>query len=1691
MKELGVGCIICCLDDGELDFLGAPWPEYENLANDNGIDVFRIPIPEGLAPLSPASLDADLIKVINTYTLNGIPVLVHCRGGVGRAGVIACCWLIRLGLCGWIEPRTSPPDDSHHGIRGPQISLSQDGTESSASHPKLKKETIQFVQRVIAVARRRRSLKTVETYEQDADCVPRLSVNMVVGHPHLKKTRLQKAWITRPFAAWESVEDAFVEDSFTGMDYGQVTAKTNTPCQSIICLQEPTTETLYPSCIKASEKDVEKYTVLHSLEMSFVKSKLKAARDALGKKDYEAARSAASQVLDYETDNYNATVFLALSLLELGEHEKSEQAYRRATTLNPENPLAWQGLSKYYEQREEWEKYADSLLHLIELYRILGDPVRCAESWQKLIDLRRERGTRLQVIETMSLLLPQSPVHVALSSLPAPDPTNPTSTTTFVAQTAIHHSLPHVEELVKLVETEEEETVKREVEKRRTRLGAPSLEVLKDEVVREVLGRSRLPSLYEEVLNHPNTSDDLRRSIDAKLLRHIQRRLYAIPDTSDLSQEKSKILAQVDELVKGAIILRIPDELAWTMYLESTDCETIGQFGSFMIHFCLLSRFAAEYDRELVKQFIEIFPSSPVSSLLKGYFLYMNIPLSDAEDDVEDVPVTKLEEEDPFDTILNAFATVPNSNIANRVLSELYVTELDYQNAIKAAESGLELLNRHEKSTSRKLPRVRIGYKVILATSLVHLFPPKHHTSALRIIDDVLAQSADNVHCLMGRAFVLEKARKWGEAATLFARVDELLPDNLSTGIRAREENAWCRCQIHHIWVILVKMQLGAYGELVNAIVILYWPADDRREEGYRYFILSLKSNPSYAPAFTSLGIYYAEYATPLDPNRASKCFQKAFELDSREAEAARRLAEGFAEDREWDLVEVVARRTIEGEGGVDAGMRGTNALASVRYLPTNAWAWKALGTVELHRRHYPPAIEAFQIALRAEPEDALSWLRLGECYSKAGRHVAAVKALERAQELDPHDWVCSYLIGDLKHQMGNYRDAIVIFESILVSRPTDAGVLVSLGQVYLDQGRSESSEGFQRRAEQSLSTCILVGLKTIEASAGFRGIVWKTIGDAIFALSARSTYTEENTVHNALKGVVALLPEDDHLLGFVVPPVLSEDTALTGLKVLEVALAAYSYRISLGKSESITTSDSAWFDLGIALHAWVIISSGSPTAQGKVISFLSQALREDPGNSLYWMGLGDAYFLSNAKSAQHAYIKAIEFDSKNVAAWTNLGLLYLYYNDTELANEALYRAQTLDPDYAVAWIGQALVATRNGHNVEAAAMFEHAIGLTPNVPEGDLEYSSGSFRRYRFLGHNTDWSADTLLPAFFVLDRYCGRRPDNATGLHLYALVCESLGQFETAANQLMRTIAMLEAAYEVSEDAIVERQFTIANSNLGRIRLALRDLEGATQSFESALGLLLPEDDKPETKVLRVQAHFGCGIANFLQGDLEAALANFEAALESASDDKTLRGQVTVLLAQAMWGTQNDEFKENSKVQLLECITSDPENLTAINTLAGMGALTGDESLVDAALSELLALPLDQRYERDPGRDVDYFLTQYHLGQPDAKKAVSVMQGALFAEPSRFESRASLATLMLQERKPDSALALLSGSKEGSIENQSTLLRLRAIALSRDNTEVAMREIQRAVMLAPFDVKCWQALALVKSCANGANGP
>ena len=125
--------------------------------------------------------------------------------------------------------------------------------------------------------------------------------------------------------------------------------------------------------------------------------------------------------------------------------------------------------------------------------------------------------------------------------------------------------------------------------------------------------------------------------------------------------------------------------------------------------------------------------------------------------------------------------------------------------------------------------------------------------------------------------------------------------------------------------------------------------ADEHTGAAYDAYVTAIKRDNTYAPAFTGLGFYYLQAIDPPSHTTATKCFQKAFELDEREDVAAKYLADEFAEVGEWDLVEVVARRVVQGD------MRGSAAGAAADGHPTgsfvaskHAWAWKAIGAAEL-----------------------------------------------------------------------------------------------------------------------------------------------------------------------------------------------------------------------------------------------------------------------------------------------------------------------------------------------------------------------------------------------------------------------------------------------------------------------------------------------------------------------------------------------------------------------------------------------------------------------------------------------------------------------------------------------------------------------------------------------------------------------
>ena len=508
-------------------------------------------------------------------------------------------------------------------------------------------------------------------------------------------------------------------------------------------------------------------------------------------------------------------------------------------------------------------------------------------------------------------------------------------------------------------------------------------------------------------------------------------------------------------------------------------------------------------------------------------------------------------------------------------------------------------------------------------------------------------------------------------------------------------------------------------------------------ESAYKCFIKALKQDSTFAPAYTSLGIYYNDIQSPPDPIRASKCFQKAFELDAREAVAARQLVKGFANDAEWDLVEVVAQRTIDGEGGVTGGLDKSEFDPTSRYLPTNSWAWKAIGVVKFvsrfwttflladldkfqHYRDYTAAIQSFQVALRVEPDDQNLWVHLGEAYSKAGRHVAALKALSHAHEMKPEDWICSFLIADVKRRMGLFEEAILVLKGLRNALPAEAGILACLAQSHLDLGCSQISDSFQIRAEESFVSAMQVALDMIDKAPGFRTMAWKVIADAAFHLSTIPTFVDQDTARSTLQAISFIPPPDsaEKLVKIIPPPSFHNHEPLKALHIVSVAMHACLCQISLHLLHQ-TTDSTAWYDLSIALQSWILKSPPNldkSTAKDLVIDYLKQALQTDATKDIYWVTLGNALFVTQAKAAQHAYIKALEIDSKSSTTWVSLGLLYFYHGDLELANEVMYRAQVLDPDNTSAWVGQFLIALAHGHDADAQLLLQHAVGLTNSI---------------------------------------------------------------------------------------------------------------------------------------------------------------------------------------------------------------------------------------------------------------------------------------------------------------------------------------------------------------------------------------
>ena len=107
IRDWGATAVVSLITDEEIDYLGAG--DLGKAVRDRHMEWWHVPIPDGMPPRTDFEKAWTVAgEAIRDRLHLGFDVLVHCKGGLGRAGTVAARLLVELG---------ARPDDAIRGVR--------------------------------------------------------------------------------------------------------------------------------------------------------------------------------------------------------------------------------------------------------------------------------------------------------------------------------------------------------------------------------------------------------------------------------------------------------------------------------------------------------------------------------------------------------------------------------------------------------------------------------------------------------------------------------------------------------------------------------------------------------------------------------------------------------------------------------------------------------------------------------------------------------------------------------------------------------------------------------------------------------------------------------------------------------------------------------------------------------------------------------------------------------------------------------------------------------------------------------------------------------------------------------------------------------------------------------------------------------------------------------------------------------------------------------------------------------------------------------------------------------------------------------------------------------------------------------------------------------------------------------------
>ncbi|KAF3049214.1 Superkiller protein 3 [Didymella keratinophila] len=1129
-----------------------------------------------------------------------------------------------------------------------------------------------------------------------------------------------------------------------------------------------------------------------------------------------------------------------------------------------------------------------------------------------------------------------------------------------------------------------------------------------------------------------------------------------------------------------------------------------------------------DLDIGTLRQYVELFPTEGLGKVITGYLSsgISKYPLAQEKGDAPDlseggvslsvdVPVSQ---DDCLALMTEGILEARKSPLAHVLLADFYLSLEEYESAVECTRKGLKLATGEAKKTDLSFQRTRDALSSTLATALVYYQAPRNHLEAKQIFQEILKRKPKFTAALIGLGLILEEDEDYKEAADFLEQALKLDPDNGRIGAEA----AWCRALAGDYNTGLEKLrsylehpQMDASkprgrdlrAQTLYRIAVCIWELDPSkaarkdRKGAYAQLLAAIKANPNYAPAYTLLGIFYEDYNK--DRKRARQCFQKAFELSPSEIVAAERLARLFANQGEWDIVEAVSQRVV------DSGKAKSTPGSKKKGV---SWPFSALGVVQMNKQEYQESIISFLSALRISPDDYYSYVGLGESYHNSGRYNSAQRAFNYAEnptdgvsfkKTEDESWFTKYMLANVNRELSEFDEALQGYEAVLTQRSQEFGVSIALIQTLVEKGWHCIETGFYGEAIGSAIRAIEVANTVTEYKSDAFNL-WKAVGDACSLFSwvqeklesfptpeverLLQSKSDVGVDFDALKNLDGIGKND--LADFS-----SSDASILS-KVLKASILAQKRAIASCEHD-IHAQAVAWYNLGWTEYRAHVCLEQEGDDEQKLTTFLraamkcfKRAIELEAGNSEFWNSLGVITTTLSPKVAQHAFVRSLHLNDRNVHVWTNLGTLYLLQNDLELADTAFGRAQAQDPDYALAWVGVGLVALLSGKESDAFAHFTHAFELSDSsLLLTKRQYAVSAFDHIVSSPSSSSAVVDLIQP-LFALQQLNRQAPYDLSHKHLAALFLERVGNYDASVSALQAVSEAAEQEYEKSEATSALARIVQAKNDLARNQLALGANDSAVEEAETALDLLGELEGDASQSILsteeldkiRLSARLTAGLAHYFSGALDAALPYFRTSLEATGSHP----DIICLLAEVLWAKGGENERQVAREQLFTASEKHESHVGILTLIGAMTVLDDDLETMEVIKDDLDRLRTNKDLSDEQLARIEKVVEAISISLGGIEQELDEARRSVMLAPWKHTGWSELADAAGGDVFA-STLAKETARKKAPPNGMLGAVDLAgAMAATGDASDA-----QRAIVLAPWKKEGWSGLI---ECVQGA---